>query len=163
MICEREKRMDSQAMRLNWKANLSAGLTVEVPYYQRPLLYSPNKVGTIVKQDFERCAMTGKERAKEGICSKALNMAVLDAPWGQAFIHSYGLGPFHDLCVGGCHSDITDCLSLTLNTTTALASKNPKNILFYGKEQCTWSKDLMDEVSLHQKKMTSIINVEFSS
>lgn len=59
-------------MRLNWKANLPAGASVQVPYYQRPLLYSPNKVGTIVKQDFEWCATTGKEKAKEGICSKAL-------------------------------------------------------------------------------------------
>lgn len=114
-------------MGLNWKANLSAGPTVQVPYYQRPLSYSRNKVGTIVKRDFEWC---GKE-----ICSKAFKLAVLDTPWGQAFTHSYGVGPLHDLCVGGCHSDITDCQSLAI-ITTALASKNPKNILFYGKEQC---------------------------
>lgn len=124
--------MGSQAIRLNWEANLSAGATVQVPYYQRPLPYSPNKVGTIVKQEFEWCSMTGKEKAKEDICSKALKLAVLDTPGGQAFIDSYGEGPLHDLCVGGCHSDITDCLSLTLNITTALASKNPQNILFYG-------------------------------
>lgn len=89
-----EKRMGSQGMRLNWNANLSAGPTIQVPYYQRPLPYSPNKVGTIVKQDFEWCATTGKEKAKEGICSKVLKLAVLDTPWGQAFIHSYGAGPW---------------------------------------------------------------------